>query len=310
VRLNSPQASLRCGGLVLENLHGDVTLQGEFDGQHLHSRGELALDSLTYKDCQFAQVMGPIWIDDDRVLLGRCVDQRENGTAAGAVIGAAGPARFITANLWGGKLYADGWIVMGAEPRYAVGVRLIDAELARCAQDLATGRQRLRGKILATADLTGRGRTRNTLAGGGSIQLTDGDVYELPVMFALLTLLSIRPPDQNAFSTAAINYRIEGEHIYFDRIDFEGDAVSLRSKDVGEMDFQSQIRLTFYATVGRGELDLPLMPLFKQVFRGAAQQLLLIHVGGTLQNPEVSKDVLPAVGQTLQQLRGELEMRR
>ena len=100
-------------------------------------------------------------------------------------------------------------------------------------------------------------------------------------MISLLKILSIRPPDQNAFSDATIDYRVEGEHIYFDRIDFHGDAISLRGK--GEMDFQSPIRLTFYAMVGRGEMDVPVI---KQVFRGASQQLMLIHVDGTLQNPE------------------------
>ena len=114
-------------------------------------------------------------------------------------------------------------------------------------------------------------------------------------MISLLKILSIRPPDQNAFSDATIDYRIEGEHIYFDRIDFHGDAISLRGK--GEMDFQSAIRLTFYATVGRGELDLPVI---KQVFSGASQQIMLIHVDGTLQNPETRREALPAVNQALQ----------
>ena len=85
-----------------------------------------------------------------------------------------------------------------------------------------------------------------------------------------------------------VDYRIEGEHIYFDRINFHGDAISLRGK--GEMNFQSQIGLTFYATVGRGELDLPVI---KQVFSGAAQQIMLIHVDGTLQNPQTRKEALP-----------------
>ena len=39
------QVSLN-GGLRLENLCGGLTLAGGFDGQHFHSRGELALDSL------------------------------------------------------------------------------------------------------------------------------------------------------------------------------------------------------------------------------------------------------------------------
>ena len=64
------------------------------------------------------------------------------------------------------------------------------------------------------------------------------------------------------------------------------------------------MRLTFYALVGRGELDLPVV---KQVFRGASEQLMLIHVDGTLQNPETRQEALPAVSQALQQIRDELQ---
>jgi hypothetical protein len=296
--------NLQLGGIVAENVDGEVSLRGEFDGQHLRSRGELAIDSLNYKDCQLVQVRGPIWIDDGRVLFGSWVDRRDNG-AAGATTGPAQRLRPISANLFGGKFYADGWVALGPEPRYAVNATLADANLASCARQLGAGRQNLRGKVLATADLIGSGRTRNTLTGKGIIRLSDADVYQLPVMVSLLKLLSIRPPDQNAFSAANIEYRIEGEHIYFNRIDFNGDAISLHGN--GDMDFQSAIRMTFHAQVGRGEFDLPFV---KQVFSGASQQIMLIHVSGTLQNPETRREALPAVNQALQQLRDELQNRK
>ena len=69
------------------------------------------------------------------------------------------------------------------------------------------------------------------------------------------------------------------------------------------MNFQGDIRLTFHTMVGRGQLKLPLV---QQVLGGASQQLLLVHVGGTLQNPETSKEPLPALNQALQQLQGDL----
>ena len=124
-------------------------------------------------------------------------------------------------------------------------------------------------------------------------------------MIAMLKILSIRTPDQNAFSDATIDYRIEGEHIYVDPIIFHGDAITLRGK--GEMNFQSQIGMTFYATVGRGELDLPVI---KQIFSGAAQQIMLIHVDGTLQNPETRREALPGVSNALKQLTGDLQNRK
>ena len=147
VRLGLQQSSLQCGGILVENIHGEVSLRGGFDGQQLQSRGELAIDSLNYKDCQLTQVMGPIWIDDGRVLFGSWVDRRENGAAANEATGPPRPPRPITASLFGGKFYADGWVALGPEPRYAVNATLTDADLARCARKLAAGRQNLRGKI-------------------------------------------------------------------------------------------------------------------------------------------------------------------
>ncbi len=141
------------------------------------------------------------------------------------------------------------------------------------------------------------------MSGKGAVRLSNADVYELPVMISLLKILSIRSPDQNAFSDALVEYRVEGEHIYFDRIKLYGDAISLFG--TGEMNFQSQIGLKFYALVGRGEL-----PVFKQVLGGASQQLMSIHVDGTLQNPETRREALPAVSQALQQIRDELQNRK
>ncbi len=299
------QSNLQCGGIPIENVHGEITLRGGFDGQQLRARGELDVNSLNYKDCQLTQVMGPIWIDEGRILFGSWVawvDRQENGAAATQATGPIQPPRPITANLCGGTFSGDGWVTLEPEPRYAVNAALNDADLARCAEQLAAGRHNLRGRIFATAKLKGTGHTRNTLSGEGSIHLSDADVYQLPVMISLLKILSIRPPDQNAFSTANIDYQIEGEHIYFNRIDFDGDAISLRGK--GEMDFQSQMHMAFSAKVGRGEFDLPLV---KQVFRGASEQLMRIHVDGTLQNPETRKEVLPEVNRALQQLRDELQ---
>jgi hypothetical protein len=70
----------------------------------------------------------------------------------------------------------------------------------------------------------------------------------------------------------------------------------------GEMNFQGDIRLTFRTKVGRGNLNVPLL---KQVMGGASEQLLLVHVGGTLQNPEISNDPFPVLNRALQQLQGD-----
>jgi hypothetical protein len=299
------QGTLQCGGILLENVCGGASFRGAFDGRHVLSRGELMLDSVSYKDYQFTSVAGPIAFDDGRVLFGAWVDHPQRGIGASDATGPLQSPRSLSAALFGGLVNGDAWVTLGSTPTYTMNVTVTDANLARCAQEVTGSRQRLRGKILLTADLAGSGRTRNLLSGKGSIRLSEANIYELPVMLSLLKLLSIRPPDQNAFSDAEIDYRIVGEHVYFDRIVFHGDAISLRGS--GEMRPQSQIDLTFYALVGRGELEIPVV---KQVLRAAAEQLLMIRVGGTLERPEPRQEPLPVLNQALQQIRSELENRR
>ncbi len=118
---------------------------------------------------------------------------------------------------------------------------------------------------------------RPSWRGTGAIRLFEADIYEIPVMLALLKLLSIRQPDTTAFTNSEIDFRVQGEHVYLDRINFYGDAISLKGS--GEMDLDRRIDLKFYSLVGRGELD---MPIVRAVVRQASKQLLLIHVTGTL----------------------------
>jgi hypothetical protein len=156
--------------------------------------------------------------------------------------------------------------------------------------------------VLASVELRGTRRSLNATDGRGTIQLRNADIYELPLMIALLKILSIRPPDTSAFSKSDIDFRIAGTRVLLDRIDFNGDAISLLGK--GEMDFQSNINMTFYAMVGRDELRVPIV---RDVIGGASQQIMLIHAGGTLQDPNVTSEAFPGVNQALQQFQADLE---
>ena len=166
------------------------------------------------------------------------------------------------------------------------------------------GRQPLSGSILANVELRGKGSSLNDLGGRGTIQLRDADIYQLPLMVSLLKLLSVRQPDTTAFTRSDINFYIQGQHIYVDRIDFSGDAISLLGK--GEVGFDKQIRLTFHAMVGRNENR---MPVLKDVLGGASKQIMLIHAEGSLDQPALRREAFPGVNQALQQLQAEFQAR-
>jgi len=279
-------------GVKLENLNGGVTLAGSYDGQTIHSRGELDLDSLSYKGVQFTRVLGPLEIKNNGVLLGSFVSRQPNQ-----------PVRAITAQLFGGTFCGNGSVALGAEPQYQLHATLTDGEASRLAQEMMAGRQHLTGRISGWARLGGSGRSLNGLGGVGRIELRDADIHELPLMVALLTMFGIRQPAQTAYTTSDVDFYIQGGHVYLTNIHIDGDAYNLEGS--GLADFDSSIRLTFRALPGRRGWQLP--PPFRELVGGASEQLMVIHVGGTLQDPIRFNEPFPGVAEALRQLQEEMQ---
>jgi hypothetical protein len=109
--------------------------------------------------------------------------------------------------------------------------------------------------------------------------------------------LSVKEPDTTAFTTADIDYRVQGDVIYMDHITLNGDLISLKGR--GEMNLERQINLYFYSLVGRHDLHVPIVT---PALGLASRQILLIHAGGTLDQPEVSRKAFPGINDTLQQM--------
>lgn len=279
-------------GVALEDVYGGVTLEGRFDGRRFLCRGELDFDSLTLKEFQFTEVRGPFLIDDGLVLMGTAADRPQPGRGAP-------PGRPITARLYGGRVQVSGKISPADQPDYFVQVALIDADLARFTQEAVPGHQKLTGLVSADLDLDGRGRGMHNLAGRGRIRLRNADLFELPVMVALLKTLNGRPPSTTAFNTGDISFRIQGEHVYLNQIDCKGDAINLRGK--GELNLDRTIKLTFHLV---GHDNVP-FPILDKIGARASQEILLIHVDGTLDKPVPHRELFPTLAQALEQLQPE-----
>ncbi len=278
-------------GVKLENVYGTVQLAGAFDGQRFYSRGELSLDSLSYKNHQLTQVLGPIWIDNNRVLLGAWAESKQSRAP-----------RRVTAKLFGGTLLGDCQVVFGTTPQFHLRANLTDADLAQFAKENLTGQQQLKGKVSAVVQLQGNAKGPRTFVGDGNLRLYEADIYELPAMVQLLKILSVRSPDKTAFTQGDIDFRIQGEYILLDLINFNGDAISLLGR--GQMNLDTQINLTFRAIVGRGDWQLPVL---RNMLANTSEQIMQIHVDGTVDHPAIRREAFPGVNQALQQLQADLQ---
>ena len=287
------QIDLDCG-VRLDNLFGSVRLAGQSEGENFKSRGELSLDSLTYKNFQFTEVMGPFSVDNGRVLFGAWTESPQPGR----------PPRRVTGKLCKGVVSGDAQVIFAAAPQYALQAQLADADLQQVIGEHLSSKLQASGQLLANLQLQGTGRGTHTMGGRGSIRLKNADIYELPVMVSLLKILSIKQPDATAFTKSDIDFRVQGEHILFDRINFNGDAVSLLGK--GQMNLDKQLDLTFHAMVGRDDSNFQ-VPILRNVIGEASQQIMQIHVEGSCDDPITRREAFPGVNQALQALQAEMQ---
>lgn len=273
--------------LRLEHIHGGVRLTGYRDARGFQSRGELNVDSVMTRGIQLTQVQGPFWLDPKQVLFGRRATPAERQAVP----------RQVVAHALGGVMTLDGQVLLDNELHFTTDVTLTDGSMLELARTLHPTSEGISGKVSGEARLVGYKAGLHTLQGGGRMQLHDADIYELPVMARLLSVLSLRAPDGAAFTSSDVEFRVNGEQLYFDRINFNGDVLSLRGQ--GWMDLNRQINLNFYALVGREEMQLPIV---KTILAEASRKILAIHVEGTVDQPQVIRKALPDLDETLQRI--------
>jgi hypothetical protein len=275
----------------VEHLFGGLRLVGRTTAEGPFSRGELRVDSAMIRGVQLTNVQGPFWLDGKQLVCGALADREAQ----------AGPPRQVTAQVFDGLLSLDGQLSLDANGAFDVQATLNNAELPAIAQQLAPHQRGLTGKVFGLTHIAGNAQGKHTWRGDGQVRLRDADIYELPAMIRLLSVLSIKRPEKSAFTTSDIDFRIEGDDLVFERIDFSGDALTLKGK--GRMNDQRQIDLKFYPIVGREEWHLP---LFRPLLGETGREFMLIEASGTLDRPEITRKVFPRIDEQLQQLFPEL----
>jgi len=273
--------------LGVEHIHGGVRSLGQLDDRGLQSHGEIEIDSLVTRDIQVTQVRGPFSLDSRQLVLGSRAKTLDQGAVP----------RQVTAKALGGEVAVDAQVLLDSELHFGADVSLANGQLSEFARVVKAGTHELTGKVFALLHVRGAKAGLHTLQGSGEIRLREADVYELPVMARLLSVLRLGTPDGPAFTSSDIDFRVNGEQIYLDRIDFSGDVLGLKGK--GWMDLNRQVDLEFYALVGREEFQLPLV---KALLARASKSILLIQVVGTADQPQVIRKPLPELDETLQRI--------
>ena len=278
------QASFNAGAL-LEGMTGHVRLVGSTDGVAAETTGEIALDSVFWNDLQLTQVRGPLWATGEECLIGEGVARKVKSTP-----------RRLTARAYDGAIEINSHIKHDARESYGLSVQLAGVNVSRLASEWMQRPEAIGGQLEGRLEFEGSGSSIDGLIGRGALTINNADLYQLPILIRLLKVLRNRTPDETAFDRCEAQFTQQGEQLQFQQLDLLGDAVSLYGR--GSATLSKQVELTFGALVGRNELAVP---MFKAFVSSASEQLMRLHVTGSLDMPEVRREALPIVGNVLDQ---------
>ena len=294
-------------GLPIENVFGEVSLIGTYDGRRAECKGEVSLDSMTIYDAQVTNVKGPIWLDNDRVAAGVLADPANAASAANntsPLTNTGGSKRSLTGEVYGGVAKFDAQMANDKRGRFYIQSTLADGDIRQAAADFAPSVEDIQGHGFVAMRMGGDYANLHSYKGDGTVQLRDAKIYELPKILALLKMLNVGRTDRSAFDSSNVNFAINGSDIDFERIELVGDAISLIGN--GRINLEQDISFNFYSIVGRNKIRIPLL---NELYHASSQRALWITVDGTISNPKMSRQVLPQLNDSIRQLFQPIEPR-
>ena len=277
-------------GMPIKNLRGSVTLSGQSARDKTQSTGVLNLDSMTLNDIQLTNMRGPLWFDENRLNFG-VFARPSQGNAPSTV----------NADVFGGRLAWDAQFSLLDDQRFFVQTTLAEADLQKFATEQMPARTDMSGSGYLSMQMGGSCKNLHSLKGNGTVQLRNAKIYQIPIILSLLKILSVSEINRTAFNESNIDFTLQGEDIDFQKIELIGDAVSLIGN--GKTDLSRNIDLNFYTVVGRNRWKIPIV---SELYKASSQQILLLRVDGTLDNPQTHRDVIPHINDSLQSFFDEL----
>ncbi len=193
-------------------------------------------------------------------------------------------------------MQCDAQMMLDEEGSFETRMELAGADLAAILRDYGNPLGRIDGRAHSFLTLSGTRQGTHTWRGQGGIRLRETNLYELPIVLSLLRTLRTGSTDRSAFDEADIDFRLQGEHAYLDHVDLRGDALTL--KGIGELSRDLDVNINFYTVVGREDSYVAAV---RPLLGMASRRMLVVKVRGPLDRPEMTREVLPGLNESLQQ---------
>jgi len=188
----------------------------------------------------------------------------------------------------GASRYAMRLAINGADARQLTG---LDAGVPNAAES------KLISRLSASLDLAGNVNDPASRRGRGNMVIGGGTMYQLPLVLGLFQITNLSLPINSPFERASASYSVQGQRVTLENIRISGRDVAIQGG--GHLDFNTmQVELNLTTSNG-GWLNVPVVG---QLWNGAQNELMRIHVKGSLHAPQVSAASLETFSTTVDEV--------
>ena len=286
-------------------VRGEVSVAGHRDASLLRARGDVDLDSIHLLDRQITNLRGPFRVRDEMLWFGgRAGSDPETGAAAAVDPSPAGTGGTttppITGRMFGGQVSTGGRVDLDSG-NYDLDLSIDAAGVADLLNDFGYTGDGWTGRFGGRGRLAGNLGSRDVLRGNGSVRMTGGNIYELPMLIRFFNQFRIAPSPDVAFTDAAAEFTLLGDHVTLSSLQVWGEIIALAGG--GTLDGRGMLDLTFDTRISpRNLVSRMIRPV-----GGKRYTLWTVDVTGSLADPVIEKTALDGVNQMFSRLAGQTE---
>jgi len=193
----------------------------------------------------------------------------------------------VKSTAYDGPLLINGTMSLSENFPYLLNINLSSLDLSKLKLDTSLKEKPIGGVLSTQIQINGRALELSSMTGGGKLEVTDGNLWQLNLLKGLGELLFIPEFDKIVFNAARGDFTIENEIIHTDNLKFMSNELNLSCE--GNIDFERNLELLI-TTQFSNELINSSEDLRKVITSaiGQASQIVSVKLSGTLEKPKYS----------------------
>ncbi|MFC1807567.1 DUF748 domain-containing protein [Candidatus Omnitrophota bacterium] len=172
------------------------------------------------------------------------------------------------------------------EQPYMINIDVKDVDLHKLVQDSEMKDKKIKGTLASKAVLNGYLKEKNSMKGNGWLQVSDGYLWEFPVMRDMMEVIFMMPPEYVVLTDAFGNFSVKNNRIYTEDFKVLSEAASLLW--IGSLGFNGSLDFNVTGRFAEDVIKRTTEPgrIASAILREAGSLIMEIRLTGTLKKPK------------------------